>query len=63
MMLTKTPEQMTFNEIQQRLAEIKIEYKSHYQDEQYDVSELLEEKEELEQAIENGDYLDAPWEI
>jgi hypothetical protein len=54
---------MTFNEIQQRLAEIKIEYKSHYQDEQYDVSELLEEKEELEQAIENGDYLDAPWEI
>lgn len=51
-------EQMTLNEIEERLAEIDIEISSYEGDEEYDLAELYQEQEDLENAIANGDYSD-----
>lgn|GEM_PF-2455150 len=58
MTITKTPQQMTFQEIESRLAEIEIEFLSCEGDDEYDLSELQEEKDELEAALANGEYVD-----
>jgi hypothetical protein len=54
----KTPQEMTLQEIESRLDEIDIEFRSYEGDEEYDLSELQDEKDELENAIANGDYAD-----
>ncbi len=55
---TKTPLEMTLQQIESRLDEIDIDFKSYGDDEEYDLSELQQEKDELENAIANGDYAD-----
>ena len=57
-MLCKTPQQMTIGEIEARLEEIEINFRSLEGDEGYDLSDLQDEKDELELAVENGNYLD-----
>jgi hypothetical protein len=54
----KPPQEMTLQEIESRLAEIDIEFQSHEGDEEYDLSELQDEKDELENAIANREYAD-----
>ena len=55
----KTPQEMTLQQIESRLAEIDIEFRSYEGDDEYDLSELQEEKDELKNAIVNGEY--AEW--
>ena len=57
-MFYKPPQEMTLQEIESRLAEIDIEFQSHEGDDEYDLSELQDEKDELENAIANGEYAD-----
>ena len=57
-MLSKPPQEMTLQQIELRLAEIDIEFRSYEGDDEYDLSELQEEKDELENAITNGEYAD-----
>jgi hypothetical protein len=54
----KTPQEMTLQQIESRLAEIDIEFRSYEGDDEYDLSELQEEKDELKNAIVNGEYAD-----
>jgi hypothetical protein len=54
----KPPQEMTLQEIESRLAEIDIEFQSHEGDDEYDLSELQDEKNELKNAIANGEYAD-----
>ena len=52
--------QLTYSQIKRLLEEIEINFKSHFDFEAYDLSELIEEQEALEEALYNGNYLDAP---
>ena len=54
----KTPQEMTLHQIEFRLAEIDIEFRSYEGDDEYNLSELQDEKDELENAIANGEYAD-----
>jgi len=54
----KTPQEMTLQQIEFWLAEIDIEFRSYEGDDEYDLSELQDEKDELENAIANGEYAD-----
>ena len=55
-MISRTPSQMTLGEIKVRLEEAEINFRS-LEGEGYDLSNLQDEKDELELAVENGDYL------
>jgi hypothetical protein len=55
---SRTPQEMTLQQIQSRLDEIDIDFRSYEGDEEYDLSDLQQEKGELEKAIANGDYAD-----
>ena len=57
-MFDKPPQEMTLQEIESRLAEIDIEFQYHEGDYEYDLSELQDEKNELKNAIANGEYAD-----
>ncbi|MEL4895942.1 hypothetical protein [Crocosphaera sp. Alani8] len=52
-------EQLTYSQIKRLLEEIEINFKSHFDDEEYELSELIEEQEALEEVLYNGNYLDA----
>lgn len=49
---------LSFHEIQSRLEEIEINLKSHLGDERYDLSDLIAEREEMEELLDGGHYVD-----
>lgn len=53
-----TNSNLTFHEIQSQLSEIEVNLNSHQGDEQYDLSDLIAEKEELEDLLSEGNYVD-----
>jgi hypothetical protein len=51
-------QQMTRSQIEQLLRESEIYLRDYANDDDYDLSELEEERELLQTALDNGDYLD-----
>jgi hypothetical protein len=51
-------QQLTRSQIERLLGEAEIYLRDYANDEEYDLSELEEERELLVAALENGDYLD-----